>query len=74
MAWVTDRIRPARSLGFGAWAWIAASLLVAALVLVPVLALLWQAAQGLLLNSASPSWARAGCRASAPNSLEGVLD
>ena len=46
MAWVTDRIRPARSLGFGAWAWIAASLLVAALVLVPVLALLWQAAQG----------------------------
>ena len=46
MAWVTDRIRPARSLGFGAWAWIGASLLVAALVLVPVLALLWQAAQG----------------------------
>ena len=46
MAWVTDRIRPARSLGLGGGAWIAASLLVAALVLVPVLALLWQAAQG----------------------------
>ena len=46
MAWVTDRIWPARSLGLGGGAWIAASLLVAALVLVPVLALLWQAAQG----------------------------
>ena len=46
MAWVTDRGRPARSLGFGGGAWIAASLLVAALVLIPVLALLWQAAQG----------------------------
>lgn len=46
MAWVTDRARPARSLGFGGGAWIAASLLVAGLVLIPVLALLWQAAQG----------------------------
>ncbi|SDL59090.1 iron(III) transport system permease protein [Paracoccus chinensis] len=46
MAWVTDRSRPARSLGFGGGAWIAASLLVAGLVLIPVLALLWQAAQG----------------------------
>ncbi|MFC0342152.1 ABC transporter permease [Paracoccus niistensis] len=46
MAWVTDRARPARTLGFGGGAWIAASLLVAGLVLIPVLALLWQAAQG----------------------------
>ncbi|WP_245688913.1 ABC transporter permease [Paracoccus chinensis] len=43
---MTDRSRPARSLGFGGGAWIAASLLVAGLVLIPVLALLWQAAQG----------------------------
>lgn len=46
MVLVTDSGRPARSLRFGGGIWIAASLLVAGLVLVPVLALLWQAAQG----------------------------
>jgi len=42
----TDNERPARPFSLGGRVWIVASLLVAGLVLVPFLALIWEAAQG----------------------------
>lgn len=42
----TDSERVSRSFSFGGRVWVLASLLIAGLVLVPLLALLWQAAQG----------------------------